>query len=293
MTDPYREATRHDRKGLSTLARVFLIAGGLLLAVVVALGIWLSVAVDRMADEWNDPWETQGAEAAREVAVVRRAAETAAEARRAAGELAEARRSIAEAQEPVAAELSRAVATVMKDMLEDEGLGLEPAESGIGLRFTPREGAVTSWSTDFASVSELLDKVARGESVLAGAERSGEPRRDRDDDGVAPDWVPVYPGAHSAFTLAATREDLSFGVAAFVAEGSGHGILDWYDGTAERMARSGTTFQHRVIRDEEAGRQDLRRDLGRYSIRWDGRLVTVFVLEDDHGDSLLLLLYKG
>ena len=269
MTDPYREATRHARKGLSTLAKVFLVGGGLLVAVVVALGIWLSVAADRWVDEMS------------------------AKAGRAAGELAEVQRSIAEVQEPVAAELSRAVATVMKGMFEDEGLGLEPAESGFGLEFTPREGAVTSWSTDFASVSELLDKVAQGESVLASVERSGEPRSDRDDDGVAPDWVPVYPGARSAFTLAATKEDLSFGVAAFVAEGGGHGILDWYDGTAERMARDGTTFQHRVIRDEEARRQDLRRDLGRYGMGWDGRLVTVFVLEDDHGDSLIVLLYRG
>lgn len=38
--------------------------------------------------------------------------------------------------------------------------------------------------------------------------------------------------------------------------------------------------------------EDLRRDLGRYSVGWDDRPVTVFVLEDDHGDSVLAVLYK-
>ena len=36
MTDPYQEATRHERTGLSTAAKVFLIGGGLLAAVVIA-----------------------------------------------------------------------------------------------------------------------------------------------------------------------------------------------------------------------------------------------------------------
>ena len=51
MTDPYQEATRHERTGLSTVAKVFLIGGGLLVAVVIALVVWVTVTVDRWMDD--------------------------------------------------------------------------------------------------------------------------------------------------------------------------------------------------------------------------------------------------
>lgn len=48
MSDPYTEATRDERKGMSTLARVFLVGGGLAVAALAALFIWFSVSVPMM-----------------------------------------------------------------------------------------------------------------------------------------------------------------------------------------------------------------------------------------------------
>ena len=199
--------------------------------------------------------------------------------------LAQVQPPIAKAQEPVTEEFGSAVASVMSGWFQEAEFDLEPTESGFGLQFT-REGSVSSWSIDFTSVNELLDKVAQGESVLASA---GRP----DGDDVAPDWVPVYPGARRNSSLLVGRESFVFGFTTFVAEGGGHRILDWYDRTADRMVRAGTAFQDRVILDERARGLDLRHDLGRYHIRWDGRQITVFVVEDDHGDSVFLLLYHA
>ncbi|MDE2652657.1 MAG: hypothetical protein F4087_06135 [Gemmatimonadetes bacterium] len=231
MTDSREEARRHERRGIFTVARVWLIGGGLI-----------------------------------------------------AG-LAPAPPSVAAAQEPVLRELSVAVATVMNGLFEDAKFELEPTESGFGLRYRPGEGAVASWSLDFSTVNEIMDKVARGESVLASVKRL-------DGNDPIPDWVPVYPGAHRYYSFLVSRADFTFGVAGYVVEGGGHRMLDWYDRTTKRMARIGTTLKHRVILDERVRGLDLRRDLGRYSVGWDDRLVTVFVLEDDHGDSVLVVLYK-
>ena len=199
--------------------------------------------------------------------------------------LAQVPPSIAEAQESATEEFGSAVATVMGGWFQEAEFDLEPTESGFGLQFT-REGSVSSWSIDFASVNELLDKVARGESVLVSAGRL-------DGDDVIPDWVPVFPGARRDNSLVVGRDGFIFGFTAFVAEGRGHRVLDWYDRTAERMARAGTAFQHRVTLDERARGLDLRRNVGRYTIGWDDRQATVFVIEDAHGDSVFLLLYTA
>ena len=193
--------------------------------------------------------------------------------------------STAAARDPVIEEFGTAVATVMSGWFREADFDLEPTESGFGLQFT-HDGSVSSWSIDFTSVNELLDKVARGESVVAGAGRL-------DGDHVIPDWVPVYPGARRNSSLVVGREGFIFGFTAFVAEDGGHRILDWYDRTATRMARAGTSFQHRVTLGERARGLNLRRDLGRYHIRWDDRQITVFVVEDDHGNSAFLLLYHA
>lgn len=371
MSDPYREATRHERTGMSTLAKVFLVGGGLVSTLAVCVAIWVAVAARDAMNEWNEYWEHEyvqeleaaraeaagieaqlaelRAEIARESAVrraemvsevqqaaaqraaveraaVERAAAQLAEVRQASAELAlaareasrvaqvaelaandreaaaraanvaanlpEQRRSSADNQDPVAAELSRAVVSVLRSTLGDRAFELNPAESGFGIEVLPEEGSVRRLSLDFVSVGERLDRAARGESVLAGVDRSDEARSDREDDGLIPDWVPVFPNSYSSDSFAATVDGLYIGGAVFVADARGHGILDWYSRTAWRMAREGADFEGRFVRTPEDRDQDLRNDLGRYAMLWDGRSVSVFVIEDDHGDSLFVLLYK-
>lgn len=366
MSDPYTEATRHERTGMSTLAKVFLVGGGLVTTLAVCVAIWVAVAARDAMNEWNEYWQQEyvqeleaaraeaagieaqlaelRAEIARESAVrrvemvsevrqataqraaVERAAAQLAEVRQASAELALAaseasrvaqvaelaandreaaaraanvaanlaaqRRSSADNQDPVAAELSRAVATVLRSAFDDDLYELKPAESGFGIEVTPREGSVKRLGLDFVSVGELLDRVAQGESVLAGVEPDEEGRTGEEDDEVVPDWVPVYPGSHSSDRFVATTEDISVGGAVFVVDARGHRILDWYGRTAWRMTRGGTEFEGRIYRTDNDRDQDLRNDVGRYAMLWDGRSVSVFVIEDDHGDSLFVLLFK-
>ena len=362
MSDPYREATRHERTGMSTLAKVFLVGGGLVATCVVALSIWMFIAWRAAMDEWNEYWEEERIEAveamremealrevdltrelealremdltremealareleqaARELEVSRelearaeaaevtaRLAELRAEVTRREMEVAEAaahasatapaanvspvRPPSADNQEPVAEELKRAVATVLRSNFNNQAFELSPAEAGFGIEGTPREGPVTKFGLDFVSVSELVDRAVRGEPVLAGVDQDDEARDDREDDGLIPDWVPVFPNSYSSDSFAASVNGLSIGGAVFVADARGHSVLDWYSRTAARMSRTGTDFEGRIIRNAEDRDQDLRNDLGRYAMLWDGRSVSVFLIEDHHGDSLFVLLYK-
>ncbi|MYG80754.1 MAG: hypothetical protein F4187_02795, partial [Gemmatimonadetes bacterium] len=176
----------------------------------------------------------------------------------------------------MAEELKRAVATVLRSNFNNQAFELSPAESGFGIEVTPREGPVTKFGLDFVSVSELVDRAVRGEPVLAGVDQDDEARDDREDDGLIPDWVPVFPNSYSSDSFAASVNGLSIGGAVFVADARGHSVLDWYSRTAARMSRTGTDFEGRIIRNAEDRDQDLRNDLGRYAMLWDGRSVSVF-----------------
>ena len=363
MSDPYREATRHERTGMSTLAKVFLVGGGLVATCVIALSIWMFIAWRAAMDEWNEYWEEERIEAveavremdlAREMEALRevdltrelealremdltremeglareleeavselevsremefaraeaaevtaRLADLRAEVVRREMEVAEAaanasatapaanvspvRPPSADNQEPVAEELRSAVVTVLRSAFADQAFELSPAESGFGIEVTPREGPVTKLGLDFVSVGELVDRAARGEPVLAGVDQDDEARGDREDDGLIPDWVPVFPNSYSSDSFAASVNGLSIGGAVFVADARGHSVLDWYSRTAARMSRTGTELEGRTIRNEEDRDQDLRNDLGRYAMLWDGRVVSVFLIEDHRRQPL-------
>ncbi len=105
MSDPYTEATRNEGKGMSTLARVFLVGGGLVVAALAALFIWFSVSADRMFSEMPPPPPPvevslkRAAEQAEAEAALQEARErlVAGRARLEAAELARVRENAAEA----------------------------------------------------------------------------------------------------------------------------------------------------------------------------------------------------
>lgn len=117
MSDPYTEATRDERKGMSTLAKVLLIGGGLVVAALVALFIWFSVSVDRMfssipaAPPPPPPAEVARSEAVQEAAELeeslrRRQVELEESLKRAA-EQAEAEAALQEARQELVAARAR------------------------------------------------------------------------------------------------------------------------------------------------------------------------------------------
>lgn len=295
MSDPYTEATRHARTGMSTLAKVFLVGGGLAVTALAALFIWFSFTIPMTLGNTPAPppppppveasikraAEQAEAEAARRGQV--RAAEEAA----VAANLQQRESSRAPEQESVSEELSRAVNTVLESAFEDAGFSVEPVGTGVGLSFDIRSG---KFSTRFELVSdpEMLDRVSRGEGRFADlwpddaterAEARGKP---------LPEWVPVFPGVDRKNSLSLEIGDSALGMAVFLAEASGSDILLWYFRAADRMERAGADFSFRQLRaNGQPG------DLGRLAVGGEDRQVNVFVIEDGHGESVLVLVYKG
>lgn len=377
MSDPYTEATRDERKGMSTLARVFLIGGGLVVAALVALFIWFSVSVDRMfstipaAPPPPPPAEVARSEAVQEaaeleeslrrrkveleeslkrsaeqaqveaalqesrqelvaarirleaaerdrvrqelvesvrrnqevmaarlaqqaeaLAVARREEARAMEEAAAAANLQQRESPRAPAQESIAEELNLAVNSVLKSVFEDAGFSVEPVEEGVGLSFDIRSETVsTRFDYDLVSDPELLNRVSRGEGRLAdlwpddAAERAGAVTK------PLPEWVPVFPGADRKKGFSMEVGDLALGVDVFLADAPGHEIILWYFRAADRKERAGTELSLRQRRSE--AQPDPVGELGRVAMHWEDRQVSVFVTEDDHGDSMFVLVYKG
>ena len=323
MSDPYTEATRDERTGMSTLAKVFLFGGGLVVAALVALFIWFSVSVDRMLSDMQPPpppVEVSRGEAAQRAAELqesrrmrqaeleesrKRAAEqveveaalrkvrlevVAERVRIEAVELARVRQNLAAAQESVAGELSRAVNTVMESAFDDAGFSVEPVGAGTGLSFNIRSGTVST-RFDLVSDPEMLDRVSRGEGRLADLWPDEAAERGEAAKNPLPEWVPVFPGADRKNSLSLEMGDLALGVEVFLADASGNDILLWYFRASDRLERDGTDFWFRQLTSK--GQPDPVGELGRFAMGWQDRQVSVFVTEDDHGDSLFVVIYKG
>lgn len=315
MSDPYTEATRDERTGMSRLAKVLLFGGGLVLAAVLALFIWVSVSIDRMFGDMPPPppprveSRSEAVQQAAEQAEVRvrkaRQELVAARARVAAAEAARVRQDLAEAaaaanqqressrppaQESVAEELSLAVNTVLGSVFEDAGFNVEPVGEGVGLSFDIRSGTVST-RFDLVSDLEMLNRVSRGEGRLADLWQDDAAERPETAKKPLPEWVPVFPGADRKNSFSLEFGDLALGVEVFLADASGHDIILWYFGAADRMERAGTDFSFRQLRSN--AQPDPMEELGRFALRWEDRQVSVFVTEDDHGDSMFVLVYKG
>ena len=328
MSDPYTEATRNERTGMSTVAKVFLIGGGLVVAALAALFIWFSVSVDRMFSSMPTPppppppvqesrsEAVQGAAELEESlrmleAELEESFKRAAEQAEVEAALQEARQELVAtrgrieaaaanlqqpetppppAQESVAEELSLAVNTVLGSVFEDAGFSVEPVEGGVGLSFDIRGGTMST-RFDLVSDPEMLNRVSRGEGRLADLWQGDAAERAERSRTPLPEWVPVFPGADRKNSLSLEMGDLALGIEVLLADSPGHDIIRWYFRAADRMERAGTEFSFRQLSAD--GQPDPADELGRFSMRWEDRQVSVFVTEDDHGDSMFVLVYKG
>ena len=338
MSDPYEEATQHERTGLSTLAKIFLVGAGLLVAAVIALAVWNNAWWKREMSQWAPPPPAPTSQADENPAalgeleaeleeVVAQLAEAqrqfqveAVEAELTEAELIEARtigveriEAVAE-QELVTPKMFAAIATAAKGLLLDDEVKVVAGDAS-GLSFEIEGLDRVSLTMGLTPISETLEKVGRGEMGFADvAQKETRARESR------PDWVPIPPAAREHPGAAIIFTDIDgqggvFGVDAFVAEASAVDILDWYHDRADRMQQSQrivyrtrdsqredaasassskVTVRHlRSVRGSQSARMPPRGDIARFAMQWDGRKVTVFVTEDDHGDSLFVVLYRG
>ena len=324
MSDPYEEATQHERTGLSTLAKIFLVGGGLLVAAVIALAVWNNAWWKREMSQWAPPPPPAAPTTpanANPAALGELEAELKAELVQAAAELAEAQRrfqveaveaelieartiaverieAVAE-QESVAPKMFAAITTAARGLLLDDEFKVVPGDAS-GLSFEIEGLDRVSLTFELTPISETLEKVGRGEMGFADvAQKETRARESR------PDWVPIPPAAREHPGAAIIFTDIDgqggvFGVEAFVAEASAVDILFWYFDRSDRIERSRRVYRTRLSQGEDAASESASRvsvrhrdDIGRFAIQWDDRKVTVFATEDDHGDSLFVVLYRG
>ncbi len=284
MTDPYREATRHERGGLSTVAKVFLIGGGLLVAAVVALVIWVTVTVDRWMDDIVGAAEQVSLEVSPEV----RAAGTPGE-HVAADEPSEHQHpeGAAPRGRSVASLLALLTAPALDEILMEHGFSATSSEdSGLAFNIETPNGNPIGLS--FPGATEILDRVARGEARFADVDRGSAA-------GKMPDWVPVHPGARHSGSGFYGRGDTPFGVTVLVADAGARDVLDWYREAAGRAGLRSVSIVHTSASETVADGEPVARriDAQRFIAKSKDRSLMVLATEDDHGGSLFVVAYKG
>ena len=283
MTDPYREATRHERTGLSTVAKVFLIGGGLLAASVVALVIWASVAVDRMVEDIAKAVEEVSLEVSPEVIAAGAVAVDAVTT-----ELAEQREGAVRTGHSVAPKLATAMATALDAMVTEHGFSAR-ADEGSRLAFSvvPPDG--NRFGMSFPGATEVLDKVALGELRFADVNRDRRALNGRE-----PDWVPIHPEARRYGSSFFGRADFSLGVTMLLADAGAPELLDWYKKEADRAELGLASVLITSPRDAAGETQTASRlDVHRFAAISKDRFLMVLVTEDGYGDSLLVVMYKS
>lgn len=256
-----------ERKGMSTLAKVLLIGGGVVVTMVLALigvGIW---AAGRIAEEFPEIMEVMG-----EV-----------------GEIVEAEMEVARATTAgeIRSDINTAVVAVLNAMVAmEDSVGVAAGEEGSGVAFRIDLPGGTPWlEMDFVSVAETLDRMERGEIRFADvAGPAGEVAGA--DDGL-PEWARIFPGARRDAAFHFDLGDFVLGGAVFIADAGATEVLEWYDDEGVDL-RGVTSFTTNRATGEES---EQRRD-GHISLIAGNSRLSVLAVEDDHGDSLFVLLYR-
>lgn len=282
MTDPYQEASRHERRGLSPVAKVFLIGGGLLVAVAIALVVWVTVTVDRWMDDI-----VRAAEFSLEVSPEVITAGTSG-MHAATNELPELQLPDGAAPRDlsVGSLLALLTASGVDAILTEHGFSATPGEDpGLALDIETPNGNPIGLS--FPRATEILDRVARGEARFADADLGSAV-------GKMPDWVPVHPGARHTGSGIYARGDVSRGVTVLVADGGAEDVLGWYREAADPAGLRSVSVIRTSARAKVDGEPAASRiDAHRFIAKSKDRSLMVLATEDDHGGSLFVVAYRG
>ena len=292
MTDPYTEATRNERSGIPTFAKVILVAGGLFAAAFVTLAVVGIIYARKMADEWMEYSETMFEDLEMDATT------------------AEAVANMAEAFIGDEVQITQADFDGSALTLRHQGQGgdfhidlsdLEDWASEMET-FLEREienGVVVEGATD-ESGGWLTVRRRNGRTILemrgdedGGTLRIRGPRTDTriglgDDAKRIPNWVPIPPDASVRKHLFSGETDkATFGGVALTVESDGRSVYDWYrDNLPEAGLGTSKSQMH----------WDVRRKRGKIFARSDGltRDREMFVLVWDNGErgSSVVLMHK-
>lgn len=274
MSDPYREATRGDAGDRFGLSRVILVAGAAIGALLVAAVAWFAVS-DRSVDQSPEAvtrlnYRQATVRAAAAAAVLR-----APEPR--TGLRVDVARGLADVRQ-----LEAAMAEVLGSILEGEGYTVTPVDEGsdIGLRIE-HQSIERTRSVRMHAVSDKLASVTQGGARLLH----------RTPAVVA--WVPLYPGAQR-FVVSGAHVVGFPNYMGFVVKDGAEEIVDWYEDVANLIKRNATDPSHQAERRVTTVRMGPDgRVRERFAMKWDDRMVSLVITEDEHGDSMVLLIFMG
>ena len=197
-----------QRKGMSTMARVLLIGGGVIATMVlvtIVVGIW---AAGRLVEEFPEIME-----AVEEV-----------------GEQVEAEMEVAAvtASGAIRTDVNSAIVAVLNAMVAlEDSFSVEAGQEGSGVAFRINlPGGIQHIEMDFVSAAETLDRVERGEIRFADVAReAGEAAGETGD---LPEWARIFPGARRDGVFLFDLEDFALGGAVFIADAGAAEVLEWY-----------------------------------------------------------------
>lgn len=292
MSDPYEEATRHDRRRLPTFAKVILVGGGLFAAALVTLAVVGMILARKVADDFVERADVTLAEMEFEATP----AETFANMAESflGEELAFVETDgtdqsvtlrLADQADDIHIDFSD-----LGDWLED-GLGSVLEEAATeGIRFDGRAdesgGFLRIRSRNGRTILEV-----RGDDEGGTVRIRGPRERIRleagDEAGRMPGWVPVPPGASVDFVYSGDSRKVSVGGAVLKTDASPLQVYEWYvenlPGAGFGISTSKSHFDHRRERGRiRAEREGLGPD----------RTLAVMMSRDRDGQSFAFLMHK-
>ena len=277
MSDPYREATRDETGGKWILPRAVLLAGGAFMVLLIAVVPWMAVGRGGSFDPSPDAVSALNFRQATIRAAAAGAVLRAPQPR--TGLQVDVTRGLADA-----GQLASAAAAVLGSILEDEGYTVTPREehSDFSLDVTRQtDDGPRSRRLTVSAVAGRIERVNRGESRLM----SGAPG--------LPNWVPLYPGARM-FVRGASHTAGVLDYVGLVVETGAEEIVDWYEDVARFIEQDVTDPSHQTGKRVATVR--LGPDGGvreRFAMRWDDRVVSLVITENEYGNSLAVLIFRG
>ena len=277
MSDPYREATRNETGGRGPLPRAVLLAGGVFMSLLIAVVVWMAAgrggSFDASPGAVTELNFRQATARAAAVGAVLRAP------RPRTGLQVGVTHGLADARQ-----LSTAAAAVLGSILEDEGYTVTPGDehSDFSLEVTRQtDGRTRSDRLTIPVVADRIERVTRGDSRLMSTGPG------------LPAWVPVYPAARMFVRGSRHSASALDYVGLAVAAGAGE-IVDWYEDVArwiEEDVGDPSPRAERRVATVRMGPDGRVRE--RFAMRWDDRMVSLVITEDEYGDSMVVLIFRG
>ncbi len=291
MSDPYEEATRHDRRRLPTFAKVILVGGGLFAAALVTLAVVGLIFARKMADDFIEGADVTFAGMEFEATP----AETFANMAESflGEELAFVETDGAD--QSVTLRLADQTDDIHIDFSDlgnwlEEGIGSALEEAAAeGIRVDGRAdnsgGFLRIRSNNGRTILEMRGDDKGGTLRITGPRRislgAGE------DAGRLPNWVPMHPGASVEFVFSGDSRNVSMGGAVLKTDASPLQVYEWYvdnlPGAGFGISTSKTHF-------------DRRRDRGRIQAEREGlgpdRKLAVMMSRDRDGQTSAFLMHR-